>query len=65
VSGNWSTLRMREAAHDLQNTSKEWALLALISPRVAIAPLRDLRARFIQDCWEVMQFACRKAVLGW
>jgi len=47
VSGNWSTLRMRVAAHDLQNTSNERAFFALISPRVAITPLPDLRARFI------------------
>jgi len=47
VSENRSTLRTRVAAHDLQNTSKERAFFALISPRVAIAPLPDLRARFI------------------
>jgi hypothetical protein len=47
VSGNRSTLRTRVAAHNLQNTSKERAFFALISPRVAIAPLPDLRARFI------------------
>ena len=45
MSGNWSTLRMRVAAHDLQTTSSERAFFALISPRVA--PLPDLRARFI------------------
>ena len=47
MSGNWSTLSMRVAAHDLQNTSTERAFFALISPRVAITPLPDLRARFI------------------
>ena len=39
---------MRVAAHDLQNTSKERAFLALISPRVVNAPLSDFRARFIE-----------------
>jgi hypothetical protein len=49
VSANRSTLRMRVAEHDLQNTSNERAFLALISPRVVTAPLSDLRARFIHD----------------
>ena len=47
VSGNSSTLRMRVAVQALQNTSKERASFALISPRVVIAPLPDLRERFI------------------
>jgi hypothetical protein len=41
VSGNWSTLRMRVASHDLQNTSNERTFFALISPRVVMAPLPD------------------------
>jgi len=38
---------MRVAVHDLQSTSSARAFFALISPRVVIAPLPDLRERFI------------------
>src|SRR5215475_8289236 len=43
----WPTSRVRVAAHNLQTTSNERAFFALISPRVVMAPLPNLRARFI------------------
>jgi hypothetical protein len=50
-SGNSSTSRMRVVAQARQNTSKERAFLALISPSVSAGSGHlDVRALFMQEC---------------